>query len=173
MWMMGWKIEGTFPDQEKLVMIVAPHTSNWDFIVGMAAMLSIKLSATWLGKHTLFVWPLGALLRWLGGIPIDRSLHKGTVDQIVDLFQNRKQLVLGLSPEGTRKRTEKWKTGFYQIALRAGLPILPISFDYSRRVVGIGSLVTPCGDLDKDLQTIAGYFSNVQAKHPEKFSLPR
>lgn len=172
MWMLGWSIQGKFPDRDKLVVIVAPHTSNWDFLIGMAAMLSIRLSASWLGKHTIFFWPLSGLLRWLGGIPIDRSLQKGTVDQIVDLFHSRKQLVLGLSPEGTRKKTEKWKTGFYQIALQAGVPILPISFDYSRKVVGIGPLLTPGGDLEKDLHAIGTYYSNIKAKHPEQFSLP-
>ncbi len=170
--MLGWSIHGTFPDRSKLVIIVAPHTSNWDFIIGMAAMLSLKLSANWLGKHTIFVWPLSTLLRWLGGIPIDRSLQKGTVDQIVELFQSREQLVIGLSPEGTRKRVDQWKTGFYQIAWRAGVPILPVSLDYSRRVVGIGPLLTPSGALETDLEIIRAYYSNVKGKHPEQFSLP-
>jgi len=153
-------------------MIVAPHTSNWDFIIGMAAMLSLRLSASWLGKHTIFFWPLSGLIRWLGGIPVDRSLQQGTVDQIVELFRCREKLVVGLSPEGTRKKVEQWKTGFYQIALRAGVPILPVSLDYSKRAVGIGPLLTPSGDLEKDLQVIGAYYSLIKGKHPQQFSLP-
>ena len=169
---LGWQIQGTLPDFPKSVLIVAPHTSNWDFIVGIAAMLSLRLAANWLGKSSLFFWPLGALLRRLGGIPVDRSSPQGTVDQVVDLFKNREQIVLGLSPEGTRKKVNTWKTGFYQIALGAGVPVVLISLDYSKRILGIGPSLNPSGDLEKDLQNVRAYYSAVQGKHPELFSLP-
>jgi 1-acyl-sn-glycerol-3-phosphate acyltransferase len=170
--MMGWRIRGTIPDLPKFIIIVAPHTSNWDFIVGIAAMLSLKLSANWLGKHSLFRWPIKSLLHSLGGIPVDRTSHQGTVDQAIALFDGRDRMILGLSPEGTRKKVEKWKTGFYQIAFGAGVPIVMAGFDYSRKIVDLGPVLTPSGDLEKDLEFVRQYYSQMHAKYPENFSLP-
>lgn len=170
---MGWHIEGAFPNAPKFVVILAPHTSNWDFIIGMAGKLTIGLYASWLGKHTIFFWPLGVLLRWLGGIPVDRASSHGLVEQVVAQFRSREKLVLGLSPEGTRKRVEKWKMGFYYIAQQSGVPIVPVSLDFASKTLGIGPRLDPTGDLKKDLATIGAYFGNMQGKHPEQFSLPK
>ncbi|HSP06655.1 MAG TPA: lysophospholipid acyltransferase family protein [Acidobacteriota bacterium] len=170
---MGWRIRGEFPEVSKCVAIAAPHTSNWDFIVGMAAKLKLNLSASWLGKHTIFFWPLGILLKWLGGIPVDRASARGVVDGVAELFRRRKAMILALSPEGTRKRVEKWKTGFYRIALTAGVPIVLVSLDYATRTVEIGPLMNPSGDLAKDLQEIGKYFSASRGRYPDQFSLPR
>ncbi len=147
------------------------HTSNWDFIVGMAGKLTIGLYASWLGKHTIFFWPLGILLRRLGGIPLDRSSSHGTVEQVVDLFRSREQLVLGLSPEGTRKRVEKWRTGFYHMAMQSGVPIVPVYLDYAHKILGIGPMMTPTGDSQKDLREIGDFFANIQVNIPS-FSAP-
>lgn len=170
---LGWRLEGEFPNKPKFVIILAPHTSNWDFIVGMAGRLTLGLYANWLGKHTIFFWPLGVLLRRLGGIPVNRSSSHGMVEQVVDQFHEREKLVLGLSPEGTRKRVEKWKTGFYHIALQSNVPIVPVYLDYGHKILGIGPMMTPTGDSQKDLSEIGTFFSNIQAKHPELFSTHR
>ena len=124
--MAGWDVEGEIPNLSKFVIIGAPHTSNWDFPVAMALVLAIGLDAHWIGKHTLFRWPFGGLMRRLGGVPVVRSERRGEVDQIVEQFKDHERMVFGLSPEGTRRRVERWKTGFYHIALGAGVPILPV-----------------------------------------------
>lgn len=170
---MGWKIGGQFPEISKCVVIAAPHTSNWDFIVGMAAKQVLGLSANWLGKHTIFFWPLGVLLKWLGGIPVDRASARGVVEDAADLFRRRKAMILALSPEGTRRKVEKWKTGFYRIAMSAGVPIQLVSLDYATHTVGIGPLLTPSGDLRSDLQEIGKYFSGARGKYPGQFSIPK
>jgi 1-acyl-sn-glycerol-3-phosphate acyltransferase len=170
---LGWHMEGEFPNKPKFVIIVAPHTSNWDFFVGMAGRLTLGLYANWLGKHTIFIWPLGVLLRRLGGIPLNRSASHRTVKQVVELFREKQKLVLGLSPEGTRKKVEKWKTGFYHIALQSGVPIVPVYLDYAHKILGIGPAMTPTGDSQKDLSDIGAFFSNIQGKHPELFSTLR
>lgn len=167
---MGWKIQGEMENCPKMVIIVAPHTSNWDFIVGMGAKVALGLNGKWLGKHTIFFWPLGILLRWLGGIPIDRASSHGTVEQVIEVFQKNEQMVLGLSPEGTRTRIEKWKMGFYHIALGAGVPIIPVSLDYGRKILRIGNKIVPTGNEPQDFKLIHDYFAPAKAKHPDQFS---
>lgn len=169
--LLRWRIEGEFPDHPKLVLIAAPHTSNWDFVIGIAAKLAVGLSASWLGKHTIFKRPFGPFFRWMGGIPVDRSSQHGVVEQIVDFFQNSEKLVLGLSPEGTRKRIEPWKTGFYYIALAAKVPIFPVAFDYGKRAVSLGPVIQPSGDLEKDMQAIRSFYSAAMAKFPQNFAI--
>ncbi|NOX35933.1 MAG: glycerol acyltransferase [Calditrichaeota bacterium] len=168
----GWKLKGTFPDIPKLVVIVAPHTSNWDFYFGLAAKFTLGIQAHWLGKHTLFRWPIRRLLIGLGGIPIDRSKRSGVVDQLVALFQQRKTMILGLAPEGTRRWMPRWKTGFYYTALKANIPILMGYIDYLKKEIGIGPLIYPTGDIRKDFQIIRDFYRNVVPKKPEQFALP-
>jgi len=173
----GWRIEGGLPAEPRFVLIVAPHTSNWDFIIGVLAMFGVGLRASWLGKHTIFRFPVAGLLRWLGGEPVDRSASHGTVEVAVERFRGRPQWVLAISPEGTRKRVPEWKTGFYRIALGAGVPILPVWFDYSRRVVGLGTPVWVTGSEADDIARIRGLFQARMARHPAQFAeaaeLPR
>jgi 1-acyl-sn-glycerol-3-phosphate acyltransferase len=164
---LGWKIEGNIPPHGKFVAIAAPHTSNWDFIVGISVIAVLQLHVLWLGKHTLFRRPFGPLFRWLGGIPVDRSSSAGVVQQISRMFAEREQMILGLSPEGTRKKVERWKTGFYHIAIAAGVPILLVAFDYGRKCVILGPVVHPSGQLEADLAEMRRFFGNVKAKHPE------
>ncbi|MSR06777.1 MAG: acyltransferase [Gemmatimonadetes bacterium] len=166
----GWRVEGALPDEPRFVLIVAPHTSNWDFLVGILAMFAIGLRCSWLGKHTLFRFPAGPIMRWMGGEPVDRSTNKGTVETAVDLFRQREQWVLTLTPEGTRKRVDQWKTGFYKIAVGAGVPIVPVTFDYRRKVVGLGAPFRPTGDSVKDIPAIRGRFRKEMAKYPEQFA---
>ena len=158
------------PDEPRFVIIVAPHTSNWDFFVGIFAMFALGLRASWFGKHTIFRFPVTPILGWLGGEPIDRGTKRGTVETAVDLFRARKQWVLTIAPEGTRKRVEQWKTGFLQIAVGAGVPIVPASFDYRRRVVGLGAPFRPTGDLVSDMSAVRGFFRKEMARYPENFA---
>ena len=169
----GWKILGEIPAIPEMVIIVAPHTSNWDFIIGIAAKLALNLKASWLGKHSIFFWPLTPLLRHLGGIPVDRNSAQGVVEDVAHLFKTRDHLVLALSPEGTRKRVEKWKTGFYRIAVLAAVPILMIRLDYATKAITIGPLLHPTGDLEQDLTHISEFFAGATGKHPDQFSLPK
>jgi 1-acyl-sn-glycerol-3-phosphate acyltransferase len=154
----GWRVEGVLPDTTKCVAIVAPHTSNWDFSLGVALVFAIELRASWLGKHSIFKAPFRGFLRWLGGIPVNRQARHGVVDACVKLFETAPALLLGLSPEGTRKGVSKWRTGFYRIASGAGVPILPVAFDYRDHVIRMMPLFHPTGDLEQDLPLIQALF---------------
>ena len=136
--LMGWRIEGAFPDLPKFLIIVAPHSSNWDWVIGMSAVLALKVDAHWVAKHTLFRGPLGPLARWLGGVPVDRRASHGFVEATAEAYRQHEQLLIGVTPEGTRKQVSQWKTGFYHIARAAGVPVVPAYFDYPSKVVGIG-----------------------------------
>lgn len=150
-----------------MVLIVAPHTSAWDLVVGLAAKLALRLDVHYLAKHTLFRWPLGGLLRDTGAIPVDRSSHHGVVEQMRREFASREHLLLALAPEGTRHRVEEWKSGFYHIAEEAEVPIVPVALDYGRRRISIGSPLEPSGDREKDVRTLQAFYTGVTACHPE------
>lgn len=168
--LMGWRFLGNFPPQAKFVGIAAPHTSNWDFVIGIAAVLATGVEARWLGKHTLFKPPFGWFMRALGGIPVERHAPVGVVDQSVAAFRKREALFLGLSPEGTRKKTERWKTGFYRIATAADVPIVLGHFDFEHKRVGVLLTLHPTGDFAHDMALINAYYSAVVPKYPEQFS---
>jgi 1-acyl-sn-glycerol-3-phosphate acyltransferase len=171
--MMGlraWTIEGDFPDIPKLVMAFAPHTSNWDFPTGLWVKLALRLEVRFVAKHTLFFWPLGPLLRWLGGIPVDRRAAAGFVDELSRELRDAGKIVLVVAPEGTRKRTEKWKSGFYRIAQEAGVPILLLRFDYPRRLILIGPLFRPSGDYESDLAAMRALVEPRMARRPENYA---
>ncbi len=166
---MGWGFENEVPDVDRSVAIVAPHTSNWDFAVGILAILALGLDARWLGKHQIFRWPFGAVWRWLGGIPVDRGAAGGVVDAAVQLFRERASLMLGLSPEGTRGRVERWKSGFYRIALEAQVPILPVAFDYRSRRIIFCPRLQPTGDQETDVARLRSHFTAAMAKEPGQY----
>jgi 1-acyl-sn-glycerol-3-phosphate acyltransferase len=163
---MGWRVEGTLPDLRKFVIIVAPHTSNWDFVVGFAVYLAIEIEASWLGKHTLFRWPLGPILRYFGGIPVVRTQATNVVQLHVEEFQRREQLVVVVAPEGTRKRTSDWKSGFYRMAQGAGVPIAPVALDFPHRLVRFLPLFEPTGDYAVDLPRLKANYHAGMAKIP-------
>jgi len=162
---MGWRFDLAFPDSAKFVVVVAPHTSDWDFVIVILTIVTLGIRTSWMGKHALFRWPFGGLLRWLGGIPIDRRASHGVVETMVDRFQRRPQLVLGIAPEGTRRKVGSWKTGFYHIALGAGVPIVPCYIDYARKVIGSGATLQPCGDLEADLLRLRSVYDGIRGKH--------
>lgn len=165
----GWRAEGAAPDLPKYVLVVAPHTSNWDFPVMLLLAVSLRIKATWMGKHTLFRPPLGWLMHWLGGLPIDRTARNNVVDQAVDSFRASERLILAVLPEGTRKRTPYWKSGFYHIARGAGVPIALGYADFERKVGGIGRMLTPSGDTEADMAIIRDFYSGIVGKRPEQF----
>ena len=154
----GWRIVGRMPDLSKLVMIVAPHSSNWDGFLGFAAKFALGFEVKVLGKASLFWWPLGPLLRKLGGIPLDRSQAQGTVGQAVNLFRRSERMWYVITPEGTRKRVENWKAGFWKIAKAAEVPILPVYFDYPSRTIGLGVPFEVGDDMDADIAAIRAWY---------------
>ena len=162
----GWKIDGELPEERPLVAIVAPHTSNWDFPFGFAAALQLRIDVRWMGKDSLFKPPFGGIMRWLGGMPVDRSASFGQVDQAVE-FLKQEPIILAITPEGTRSKVRKWKSGFYHIAAKAGAPILLVYFDYPTKTVGLGRLFWPTGDKAADLQEIQDYYKNFKGKRPD------
>lgn len=165
----GWRFEGEFPNLPQFVVIVAPHTSNWDFFVGVMAMFAIGFRGTFLGKDTLFRWPTGAVMRWLGGVPVDRASPHNVVQQTIDYFHSRPQMLLALSPEGTRKKLPAWRTGFWYVAKGAGVPIVPAAFDYPARRIRIFAPVTPGADIDADIARLRAHFNAKMALHPEQY----
>jgi 1-acyl-sn-glycerol-3-phosphate acyltransferase len=167
---MGWRIEGELPSVPKAVLIAAPHTSNWDFVIGVAAKFDLELLVSWLGKHTLFRKPFGFFFRWLGGIPVERDTSHGVVHESIRRVQQHDQFLLALSPEGTRKKVKRWKTGFYQIAKGADIPIIPVAFDYSRKVIQIGALLHPSNSIEEDFLILERFYSTSQGKHSENFN---
>lgn len=161
----GWRMEGAFPDIPKLVLIGAPHSSNWDGIWGFAAKLALGLDIKILGKQELFWWPLGPLLRWLGVIAVDRGASHGVVEQVAALIRNADTFWFGLAPEGTRKPVEHWKTGFWKIAKAAEVPVLPAYFHYPDRIIGIGPLVTLSDDMEADIARIRAWYRPFRGRH--------
>jgi 1-acyl-sn-glycerol-3-phosphate acyltransferase len=160
----GWRIEGELPDRPKLVAIVAPHTSNWDFVVGIAAVYALGLRVRFLGKHTLFRPPLGWLMRWLGGTPVVRETPQGAVSAAVEMMAGEARAVLGLAPAGTRTRGAPWRSGFYHIAVAAGAPILPVAFDYGRRAIRLFPPLEPSGDFSADLAALQALYDGVRGR---------
>jgi 1-acyl-sn-glycerol-3-phosphate acyltransferase len=165
----GWRFEGEVPDVKKMVLIVAPHTSNWDFLTGLQAKLALRLGGTFIGKHTLFRWPLGVFMRWLGGVPVDREAAAGFADETARILTESERMTLVIAPEGTRKRTDRWKSGFYRIAVAAGVPILLTRFDYPRKLIVFGPVFHPTGDYEKDLVALQSHYRAEMALRPENY----
>ncbi|RRV36792.1 acyltransferase [Pseudomonas sp. o96-267] len=165
--LMGWRIEGQLPKLDKFVAIGAHHTSNWDFVIFIALKFVLRLNARWFGKHSIFSWPFGSLMRSWGGIAIRRDRQLNTVEQAIQAFREHDEFILVLSPEGTRKKVERWKMGFYHIALGAGVPIVLGALDYQNRRVVIGPTFQPTGDEKADLATMLAFFRPYVPKKPE------
>lgn len=166
----GWKMVGQLPDIPKFVLIVAPHTSNWDFFVGVGALFGLGLRLSFLGKDSIFIPPFGQILRWLGGMPVDRSISRDRVAEMVDAFNSHDRLIFGLTPEGTRKKVTEWRTGFYHVALGAKVPIVPVAFDYGKKALIIGEPFYPTGNAAADIAKLRAWFAKVTPKRPENFA---
>jgi 1-acyl-sn-glycerol-3-phosphate acyltransferase len=168
----GWKTYNGIPAHvHKYVMIGAPHTSNWDFPITMAALLLMRVKVNYLAKKELFKFPLGIIMRYFGGIGVDRSKNMRMVDSMINQFKLHNRLILLVPPEGTRGYVKEWKSGFYYVALGAGVPIGLGYLDYKKKEAGIAKLFYPTGDFAKDLEDIKTFYRGIAARHPEKSSV--
>ncbi|MBI9074031.1 MAG: 1-acyl-sn-glycerol-3-phosphate acyltransferase [Desulfatibacillum sp.] len=170
LWAFGWKTEGQPPNEPKYVLIAAPHTSNWDLVVTLCLAFKYKINIYWLGKDTLFRFPLGLLLKWLGGIPVVRSRSTNMVERTAGIFADREKLILVVPPEGTRGKVRWWKTGFYHIAHTAQVPIVMGFIDFGRKVGGMGPVFIPTGHIDEDMEKIQAFYQNIKGKREDLFS---
>jgi 1-acyl-sn-glycerol-3-phosphate acyltransferase len=168
---LGWTVHAEFPETGKYVLIVAPHTSNWDFPLGILAKTALKLDARWMGKHTLFHWPAGWFFRALGGVPVRRDQALNMIQQMADLFAGPGPMVLALAPEGTRIKKDHWKTGFYHIARAAQVPIAMAYLDYENKEVGLGGTLYPSDDISEVFVQIREFYRNRNGKYREQQSL--
>ena len=170
---LGWRAVGAVPNISQAVVLGLPHTSNFDALYALPALFALDLKLSIMGKHTLFKVPVFAqLLRWMGVIPINRDKKGSVLQTSIERFKTDAPLFLGLAPEGTRQYTTTWKTGFYYLALEAGVPILPVALDYKSKEVRFLSPIYPTGDIDADLPKIYEQFKGVMPKHPERLSQP-
>jgi 1-acyl-sn-glycerol-3-phosphate acyltransferase len=167
--LLGWRMTGTVPDVPKLVAIAAPHTCSLDVVLGIIVLLALGARVNWLAKHTTFRGPQAILLRWVGAISVNRAAPASLVRDVIERMRREDRIFLALAPEGTRRKVERWKSGFYRIALAAGVPILPVALDYSRRIVEIGTPFMPTGDYQADLSCLQSFFRPEMARHPERF----
>ena len=167
----GWTVEGRLPPEaRKCVLIAAPHTSNWDLPYTLMVAFVLHLNVYWMGKHSLFAFPFGPVMRWLGGIAVDRSRSTNLVSaSALALRAADGPVQLVVPPEGTRGPTTHWKTGFYYIALEAGVPIVLAYMDYARKVSGLGPVFVPTGDVDADMAEIKRFYAGVQGRRPQHF----
>lgn len=170
--LIGWRVVGNPPDAPRFIVTAAPHTSNMDGLIFLIAVFAMGLDLHWIGKHTLFKGPWRPFLRWTGGIGIDRRQTGGLVQQVADQFAARPGLVIVVAPEGTRARTEQWKSGFYRMAELAQVPIALGFMDYRLKRVGFGPALMPSGDFDADLQRMVSFYGRVTPRKSERFSLP-
>ncbi|MCK9505077.1 MAG: 1-acyl-sn-glycerol-3-phosphate acyltransferase [Porticoccaceae bacterium] len=165
----GWRLRGEVPDDNKMVLVVGPHTSNWDFVVAMVAMLALDINIHWLGKHTLFRKPLGRLMVWLGGIPVNRTKAEGFAADIAGELRRANQLLLGITPEGTRSPVAKLKTGFSRIARETPCPIVPVTLDFCRRELCIHPPMQASDDSENDASLVRQIFATAQPRNPANF----
>ena len=166
----GWTTVGGTPDVPKAVFIAAPHTSNWDGLWALVYKVAFDIDVKFFAKHSLFWFPLGNVLRALGGIDLDRGKAGTAVNEAIRMFETEEQFYFGLAPEGTRKKTKGWKTGFYRIAMGAGVPVYFGILDYGRRRIGIGERMMLTGDVEADMAVIREYYKGIDGRWPEKAS---
>lgn len=166
----GWTKDVTVPHPKKYIICLAPHTSNWDFVIGQLYMRAEGLKINFLMKKEWFVWPLGILFKKIGGIPVSRSVHTRMTDQLSDIAKVRDTFYLCITPEGTRSRNPDWKKGFYYIALKAKIPILLYGLDYKRHLIQCNKCIVPTGDIDVEMKEIKDYFKKYSGLHPDLFT---
>ncbi|MFN7086731.1 MAG: lysophospholipid acyltransferase family protein [Burkholderiales bacterium] len=164
---MGWRTEGELPDCPRLVVALAPHSSNWDFVIGALLVFALGLRVSFIGKHTLFKAPLGCFMKWLGGIPVDRARPDGLVEAMIEEFGKCERLWLGIAPEGTRSDGARFKSGFYRIAQATGVPILPVYFNYWRKIMGFLPLLQPGPDTAQGVDHVRRLLERHGARKPK------
>lgn len=166
---MGWEADGVRPEAPKFVLIAAPHTTNWDFPFTLAFAQVFGVKIRWMGKHTLFQFPFGWIMKKLGGIPVRRHERGNIVQAMAEDLKQFDELALTVPAEGTRSRVEYWKSGFYHIAVQAGVPIVPGYLDYKRKRGGFGPAIMPTGDMKADMDRIRAFYADKYGKYPENF----
>ena len=164
----GWTIKGIVPDEERIVIIAAPHTSNWDFVLAMLAIFGLNIKLRWLGKHTIFKPGFKNFFKWLGGIPVYRDNPSNLIDNVVKIVKREKSIVIAMTPEGTRKKVKRWKTGFLRIAKQTQSKILLISIDAPTKSIEIGKIFNPTGNSEDDLAFIQKYYSSFRGINHQK-----
>ena len=172
MHLIGWRMRGEYPNVPKGMLVIAPHTSNYDGVVSVAAILALRLQLFFFVKDSAFIWPFGGLMRWFGAVPVDRESSRDMVGFTASRYNSSDALMLAIAPEGTRKSSPAWKTGFYWIAHRAGVPLILVSFDYGKKEVVILGSFTPTGNIEQDLPLIIGSFKGMVPRHPDRLSAP-
>lgn len=160
----------SLPNEPRFVLLLAPHTSNWDFVLALAAVLAMDVKANWFAKHSIFKPPLGAMFRAIGGIALNRGSPRQAMEQITEAFRSHDELVFAIAPEGTRKRIARWKRGFYQIAVAANVPIVCGFVDYGTRTAGTGPTIYPTGDYETDIEKIQSFYRTIKPKFPDQFA---
>lgn len=169
LWITGWKITGEYPHHlKKFVLCAVPHTSNWDLALGILARNALDTDIKFVAKHTLFVPPFGTLFKWLGGFPVDRRKKGNFVDTMIDVFNSHDEFRFNVAAEGTRDKTEGFKSGFYYIALGANVPIVCSKLNYAKKELHFGNVFYPTGDKEKEIKELEDYFKGVHGKYPEK-----
>ena len=163
----GWRSVLVWPPEPKGVIIVYPHTSNWDFVLGMLYRIGYGLPANWIGKTEMFPWPFTGLLKRLGGIPLDRKRSTGFLDALLEEFHRRDWIWVAIAPEGTRSHTDHLKSGFYQVSVAAGVPVALAYIDYGTRTLGIDTFVRMTGDREADMATLRRFYANKRGRRPE------
>jgi len=169
--LLGWSAHADFPESKKYIAIAAPHTSNWDFPLGILAAKALKMDFRFIGKHTLFRWPYGWFFRAIGGAPVHRGQSADLIKQIADMFSDKDEFVMALAPEGTRSKTDHWKTGFWHIAKAANVPIAMAYLDFGRKQVGLGGSFYPGKSIEEDFEKIRAFYKGRHGKNPANESL--
>lgn len=164
----GWRVEGGLPDLPKFVIIGAPHTSNWDFVLFLGIIFKLQANVRFMGKAELFRWPFGIFFRYCGGIPVDRKKSQGLVEQTVQAMGESEKFILVIAPEGTRHKVAEWKTGFYHIAKSAGTPIVMAVVDGAHKTVRVGQVFHPTENMTADMKTIKGFFAGMVGINPRR-----
>lgn len=172
LWLIGWRVRGTFPDTAKIMIIGAPHTSNFDAVLAVSTMLALRLKISFFVKDSAFAWPFGGLMRWFGAVPVRREDSQDLVGFSVQKFVEKKELLVAIMPEGTRHGTSNWKSGFYWIAQRAEVPVLMVGLDYGKKEIVMMQTLTPSGDLEADMATIVNSYRSIEPRRPERLSAP-
>ena len=168
----GWRIEGELPNLPKIVVAGAPHTSNWDFVIGLAVVFCLKLKISFFGKHSIFIPPFSALLKRWGGIPIERSRSHGVVEQMIGKVKQADKMLLCLAPEGTRSKISPWKSGFIHIARHANVPVFLIGLDYQHKTILFGPIFDPSNDTELEMEKVYEFYARVQPKYPSQVAYP-
>ncbi|WP_237066781.1 1-acyl-sn-glycerol-3-phosphate acyltransferase [Microbulbifer guangxiensis] len=165
--LLGWRFDGNLPAEKKLMVALAPHTSNWDFVIAMPMIMALKVQVSFMMKKEAFFFPFKRFFMWLGGLPTDRSAPGGLAQQMARAYREREKMWMAITPEGTRKKVHKWKNGFLRIAYAAKVPILLIAWDFPNKRVVVDSLYQPTGDLETDMREIQRRFHKYQGRKPE------